>query len=130
MNPFKVLNVNRDVSQKDIISAVALAMRAKKYSASEIAIAQKTLLDPVSRAAESFLEYIDIGDYKEHLLREIIQECGTADVTQKGGTTGVTQQGGTAGVTQQGGTAGVTHGDGIDRLVDVENLQYLELFHT
>lgn len=74
MNPFLVLNVDRDVSQKGIICAVAAAMREKKHSAAEIATAQKTLLDPVSRGCADFLHHIDLADCKEKLRLEIDQE--------------------------------------------------------
>ena len=32
MNPFKILNIGAGASKKEIIQAVALAMREKKYS--------------------------------------------------------------------------------------------------
>ncbi|MBF0200883.1 MAG: hypothetical protein HQK66_06140 [Desulfamplus sp.] len=65
MNPFTVLNVDEYATQKDIVQAVARAMREKKYSAAEIAVAQKTLLDPVSKGCAVFLHRIDLGEEKK-----------------------------------------------------------------
>ncbi len=71
MNPFKVLNINRHAVNKDIIQAAALGMREKKYSAREIAQAQKMLLDPVTRACQEFLYFIDLTDAKARLIQRI-----------------------------------------------------------
>jgi len=76
MNPFKVLNLKKNVLSKEIIQAVAIAMREKKYSAKELAQAQKLLLDPVSRACQEFLHFIDLGDIKEKLIQEITETSG------------------------------------------------------
>jgi len=73
MNPFDLLNVDKSVTQKDIIRAAAFAMQEKKYSASEIAIAQKTLLDPVSRGCEEFLYHLDLSEDKEKLNLDITE---------------------------------------------------------
>jgi len=73
MNPFKVLNINRHAVNKDIIQAAALGMREKKYSAREIAQAQKMLLDPVTRACQEFLYFVDLTDAKERLVQRIIE---------------------------------------------------------
>ncbi len=54
MNPFKILNIGAGASKKEIIQAVALAMRQKKYAGRELAQAQKMLLEPASRAPRSF----------------------------------------------------------------------------
>ena len=67
MNPFKILNIDAGASKKEIIQAVALAMREKKYSGREVACAQKMLLDPVSGAAQEFLHCIDIRLLKDRL---------------------------------------------------------------
>jgi hypothetical protein len=68
MNPFKILNIGAGASKKEIIQAVALAMREKKYSGRELARAQKMLLDPVSGAAQAFLHCIDIHPLKDRLV--------------------------------------------------------------
>lgn len=71
MNPFKILNINRHALNKKIIQAAALGMREKKYSAREIAQAQKMLLDPVTRACQEFLYFIDLTDAKKRLVQRI-----------------------------------------------------------
>ncbi len=113
MNPFTVLNVDKDVAQKDIIRAVAVAMREKKYSAAEIAVAQKTLLDPISRGCEEFLHYIDLSGYKNKLCLEIAENLenlenieNAKDAEKAAGSTG-------------------SHGDGVS---DASGIQYLDLF--
>jgi len=100
MNPFLVLNIDRDVSQKGIIRAVAAAMREKKHSAAEIATAQKTLLDPVSRGCVDFLYHIDLADCKDKFRLEIAQEIKKVDNS---------------------------HGDGMQ---DTISLHYLDLFNS
>ena len=65
MNPFNILNIGAGASQKEIIQAVALAMRERKYSAKELADAQKMLLDPASRAAQEFIHCIDLSSSKK-----------------------------------------------------------------
>lgn len=82
MNPFLLLNVDANVNQKDIIRAVAAAMREKKYSAAEIATAQKTLLDPVSRGCADFLYHIDMADYKDKLRLELAQDFKRTTASQ------------------------------------------------
>lgn len=71
MNPFNVLNINRHALNKEIIQAAALGMREKKYSAREIAQAQKMLLDPVTRACQEFLYFVDLTDAKERLVQRL-----------------------------------------------------------
>jgi len=63
MNPYKILNINSNISQADIILAVTTAMRERKYSADEIARAQKELLNPVSQAAHAFIRFLDIEPF-------------------------------------------------------------------
>lgn len=99
MNPFTVLNIDKNATQKDIIRAVAVAMREKKYSAAEIAVAQKTLLNPVSRGCEEFLYNIDLSEYSDKLRLEIAREAART---------------------------GRAHEDDI---LDVESLTYLDVFH-
>ncbi|MFH0730907.1 MAG: hypothetical protein V2B19_31765 [Pseudomonadota bacterium] len=60
MNPFKILDVDAGASQKDIIQAVARAMREKIYPGRELAMAQQLLLDPVTRATQEFLHVLDL----------------------------------------------------------------------
>ena len=52
MNPYKILGIdnNENASPGEILQATGKALREKKYSAREIAIAQKMLMNPKSRA--------------------------------------------------------------------------------
>jgi len=70
MNPFKVLNTGPDASKQEIIRAVALGMRQRKYSAHELARAQKLLLDPVSASVQAFVHCIDLAALKGRLAVE------------------------------------------------------------
>jgi hypothetical protein len=54
MDPYKILEVRADADSREILQAAAKAMKERKYSAKEIAIAQKTLLNPVKKAEELF----------------------------------------------------------------------------
>lgn len=74
MNPFTVLNIERHASNKEIIQAATQGLRDKKYSAKELAQAQKILLDPVSRACQAFLYFPDLDDLKERIFLQIKEE--------------------------------------------------------
>ncbi len=65
MNPFKVLNIDQKASKSEIIQAVAVAMRERKYTAQDLASAQKMLFDPVSKAVNEFLHFIDLNTLKQ-----------------------------------------------------------------
>ena len=54
MNPHDLLEVPRGAGKAEILKAAAKALRERKHSAKDIAIAQKALLDPVKAAAEQF----------------------------------------------------------------------------
>ncbi len=84
MNPFNVLSIDKTASSKAVIQSAAFAMRDRKYSAKEIAQAQKMLLDPVSRACQEFLWFVDLGDIKERLYRKIAQKNETAHAIDMG----------------------------------------------
>ncbi len=53
MNPYELLNIEKDASKKDIIKAAACALRERKYTAKEIANAQKTLLSSTKKFSEA-----------------------------------------------------------------------------
>ena len=53
-NPYTVLNLAQGASNKEILQAVAHAMRLRKYSTREIAEAQRILMKPASRLAADF----------------------------------------------------------------------------
>ena len=63
MNPHKILNINSNATKADIILAVTTAMRERKYSTDEIARAQKELLNPISKAAHDFTQFLDIEPF-------------------------------------------------------------------
>lgn len=54
MDPYVILDLAPDAGKKEVILAAAKALRERKYSAKEIAIAQKILLNPVKKADELF----------------------------------------------------------------------------
>lgn len=53
-NPYKILGVPQDATNQEIIRAVAIAMRSKKFSTREIAEARAILSKPSSRLAADF----------------------------------------------------------------------------
>ncbi len=71
MNPYKVLNIDKNAAKPDIIRAVTLAMKERKYSGKEIALAQQKLMDPVSKGAEKFISFIDLRALSEPFLKQI-----------------------------------------------------------
>jgi hypothetical protein len=75
MNPFTLLGVTHHATHKEIIQAVGQAMRSRQYSARNIARAQKLLLDPESRACQSFLHVIDLQDAKKGLMQKMAGIC-------------------------------------------------------
>lgn len=74
MNPYDVLDIDRSADPKMIIQAAARALRERRFSAKEIAVAQKQLLDPVSRAAWEFLTFIDLNSLRQPVsLNQLIK---------------------------------------------------------
>jgi hypothetical protein len=67
MNPYKILDVRADAVPKEIIQAMARAMREKRHSGRKLAQAQKMLLDPISGAAQRFLHCLDLYSAKQAL---------------------------------------------------------------
>ena len=65
MNPYRILNIGCRATKKEIVLAAARALRERKFSAREVAQAQKALLDPISKAAYDFAEFIDLGPLKK-----------------------------------------------------------------
>ena len=68
MNPYKILNIDCHADKRKIIEAAALAMREKKFSVQEVAIAQKEMMNPINRAAHEFLQLIDVKPLQEQLI--------------------------------------------------------------
>jgi hypothetical protein len=82
MNPYKTLNIDYRADKRGIIEAVALAMRERKFSVQEVAIAQKELLNPIDRAAHDFLQFIDVKSLQEQLILSKPQEQTVFDLNR------------------------------------------------
>jgi len=68
MNPYKILDIDYCATKREIIQAAARAMRERKYSGREVAVAQKELLNPITKAAHDFLQFIDVKPLQEQLV--------------------------------------------------------------
>lgn len=60
MNPYKVLDITPSATKHEIIQAVAKALRERKFSSRDAALAQKELLNPITRAVDEFLYVFDV----------------------------------------------------------------------
>jgi hypothetical protein len=81
MNPYEILKVAPDADKQTIIKAAALAMRERVFSAKDIALAQKILLNP-ARGAGDILGRLDFDAYLAEIdvpmpppLSEDIPDC-------------------------------------------------------
>jgi hypothetical protein len=54
-NPYEILNIRQDAAKNEIMKAQMQAMKEKKYTLQEIAIAVRQLLDPAKRLAADFM---------------------------------------------------------------------------
>ena len=54
-NPYNVLGVSQDADKKEIQKAKMIAMKDRKFSLPEIALAERQLLDPCKRLAADFM---------------------------------------------------------------------------
>jgi DnaJ-class molecular chaperone len=54
-NPYEILNVSQDADKGEIMKAQMLAMKEKKFSLQEIAVAVRQLLDPSKRLAADYM---------------------------------------------------------------------------
>jgi DnaJ-class molecular chaperone len=54
-NPYEILKVSQDADKGEIMKAQMLAMKEKKYSLQEIAVAVRQLLDPAKRLAADYM---------------------------------------------------------------------------
>ncbi len=79
MNPYKILDTDRSADKKAIIQAAALALRERRFFAKEVAIAQKELLDSVSKAAHDFLQFIDLSQLKRPIPPS---DCRTPEISK------------------------------------------------
>ncbi len=80
MNPYKILDIRPGAPGKEIIRAMALAMREKKHTGKELALAQKMLLDPASGAACEFIHRLDLSPLKAALNMEKPEGLEQADI--------------------------------------------------
>ncbi|MFH1077363.1 MAG: hypothetical protein V1753_11145 [Pseudomonadota bacterium] len=67
MNPYKILDIDRNPTKHDIVIATARALREKKYTSREIALAQKELMNPISKTVNEFLCFINIKPFTNNL---------------------------------------------------------------
>ncbi len=67
MNPFKILKIGHGASKPEIIRAAALAMREKKFSGRDVALAQKCLMNPISRITCEFTYLFDTKPLRDRL---------------------------------------------------------------
>ena len=70
MNPYKILNIGAGAEKKDVVRATALALRERRYSAKEVAMAQRALLYPVSSVAHRFLQFVDLKPFLKDVTFE------------------------------------------------------------
>ena len=59
MTPHRLLKLGPGATPRDILNAVAAAMRERTHSSREVALAQKELMDPIARAAYEFRDFLD-----------------------------------------------------------------------
>ncbi len=70
MNLYKILDIDAGIEKRDIVRAAALALRKRQYSAREIAMAQRDLLDPISGAAHQYLQFMDLKPFMKTVTFE------------------------------------------------------------
>jgi hypothetical protein len=58
-NPFAILSLDRAATKREILARAAEALRGGRHEARAIAEAQKTLFDPIARAAAEFEYCLD-----------------------------------------------------------------------
>ncbi len=63
MNPYKILNIEPKTDKKGVIQAAAAALRERRFSAREVALAQKELLDPCTRSVHDFIHFLDVEGF-------------------------------------------------------------------
>jgi DnaJ-class molecular chaperone len=71
-NPYQILNIGQDADKKEIQKAQMLAMKEKKYSMQEIAVASKQLLDPAKRLAADFMYPAKIKSKRPQKIEVVI----------------------------------------------------------
>ena len=82
-NAYSILGISQDATKSEIIRGQVSAMKVKKYSSREIAIAQKQLASPVQRLGVDFV-YPDIETLVvtplESKIKSIIIDINDMDI--------------------------------------------------
>jgi hypothetical protein len=72
-NPFTILSLDRAATKREILARVATALREGRHEARVIAEAQKTLFDPIARAAAEFEYCLDACSDPPSLSSESVE---------------------------------------------------------
>ncbi len=81
-NPYDVLNVSKESSNKEITRAFGMAMKRKQYSMEVIAQARKTLMNEEERILADYLQPIipSIQRFKHSDLSELVNPTPTLEI--------------------------------------------------
>ncbi|MDJ0736174.1 MAG: hypothetical protein QNJ47_19275 [Nostocaceae cyanobacterium] len=78
INPYDVLEISADATNKDISKAFAMAMKRRKYPPEEIAKARRSLMNPQERILADYLRPIvpEIAEFQrqEFANREVLAD--------------------------------------------------------
>lgn len=83
MNPFRLLKVGRYVAPAELLAAAARALRERQHPAREVALAQKELLDPVSRACHAFISFLEPSQAEPPLGPAPLDSLGYLDIFER-----------------------------------------------
>ncbi len=73
-NPFAILSLGPAATKREILAAVATALRAGRFDARVIAEAQKILFDPFARTVAEFEHSLDACGPSQNQASELIGE--------------------------------------------------------
>jgi len=76
-NPFAILSLDRAATKREILTQVAKALREGRREARVIAEAQKTLFDPIARAAAELEYCLDACSKPASFLSESVEDVKT-----------------------------------------------------
>lgn len=77
-NPYKILDISQDATSQEIIRAVPLAMKSRKYSTREIAKARASLSKPAIRLAADFTLPIFPQRTEISIIKPFIKSTGVS----------------------------------------------------
>ncbi|OQX26211.1 MAG: hypothetical protein BWK80_11590 [Desulfobacteraceae bacterium IS3] len=83
MNPYKILDIEKNSLKQEIIQAAGRAMRERKYSGKEIATAQKKLMDDISEPVEAFMCFIDVEPFLKACAADLNAENISVSETEE-----------------------------------------------